>query len=75
MTRHARCVMASPGRRFRVPGGRGAYAIRALPDLCLGIVSGRLAAARLLTVTFKLRHARGFLLDDRCISGDIKLRS
>jgi hypothetical protein len=26
-------------------GGSGAYAIRALPDLCLGIVSGRLEFA------------------------------
>jgi len=34
-------VVASPGRRFRAPGGRGAWAIRALPDLCFGIVSGR----------------------------------
>ena len=25
---------------FSVQAGRGAYAIRALPDLCLGIVSG-----------------------------------
>src|SRR5262249_60096803 len=34
--------MASPGPPVRVPGGRGAYAIRVLPDLCFGIVSGRL---------------------------------
>ena len=40
----------------------GGAAIRALPDLCLGIVSERLAAARLNLVTFKPRHVRGFLL-------------
>src|SRR5215471_4977594 len=33
----------SPARRH-TPAGRGVYAIRALPDLCLGIVSGRLEA-------------------------------
>src|SRR5262249_32546777 len=34
---------------FLKAAGRGAYAIRALPDLCLGLGSTRLAAARLLT--------------------------
>jgi hypothetical protein len=33
---------------MRAVGGRGAYAIRAVPDLCLGIVSGRLVSTRLL---------------------------
>jgi hypothetical protein len=31
-----------PARRGPTPTGRGAYAIRALPDLCAGIVSGGL---------------------------------
>jgi hypothetical protein len=36
-------VMASPGPpRASQPGGSGAYAIRALPDLCFEIVSERL---------------------------------
>jgi hypothetical protein len=52
-------------------------AIRALPDLCLGIVSGRLGAqvpqaSPLLETTGSPGCARGFLLDDRRISGDIK---
>src|SRR6516164_10825087 len=55
MTRRtALCVVAS--------GESGSYAIRALRDLCLGIVSKRLAAARLNLVTFKPRHVRGFSL-------------
>src|SRR5262245_10861208 len=49
-------------RSFPKAAGRGAYTIRALPDLCRGIVLKRLAAARLNLVTFKPRHVRGFLL-------------
>jgi hypothetical protein len=45
--------------------GRGAYAIRALPDLCFGIVSERPEAhslwAFLLRDYLKPRDARGFL--------------
>src|SRR5262249_57299947 len=54
-------ICAAPGVRCRWPS-RGAYAIRALPDLCFGIVSGRLW--RLLDFRISLlkpRHARGFL--------------
>jgi len=32
MTRHTRCVVTSPSRRFLQPGGPSAYAIRALPE-------------------------------------------
>ena len=35
-------VVPSPGPSFCLAAGRGAYAIRALRHLCLGIVSGRL---------------------------------
>ena len=37
--------MQAPARQWSgPPGGSGAYAIRALPDLCFGVVSGRLEA-------------------------------
>ena len=36
----------APARRAACFGGSGAYAIRALPDLCLGIGSGRLERLR-----------------------------
>jgi len=41
--------------------GRGADAIRALSDLCFGIVSGRLEFALEMFRHLKPRHARGFL--------------
>jgi len=34
------CVVASPGPPSPALAGRGVYTIRALPDLCGGIVSG-----------------------------------
>jgi len=42
MTLRTRCVVASPGPSFCLAAGRGAYAIRALRDLCFGIISERL---------------------------------
>src|SRR5262249_6550244 len=47
MTRFAQiAVVPSPGPlAVRTHGGSGRFAIRALPDLCLGIVSGRLEFA------------------------------
>ena len=48
MTLAEQRVVPSPGPlpvRTHKPAGRGAYAIRALPDLCFGIVSGRLEFA------------------------------
>jgi hypothetical protein len=40
IARRANLSRASPGPSFCLAAGRGAYAIRALPDLYLGIVSG-----------------------------------
>jgi hypothetical protein len=37
-----KAIMTSPGPPNSTAAGRGAYAIRALPDLCFGIVSERL---------------------------------
>src|SRR5215831_20378960 len=45
------CCAQPPTRRALA--GRGAYAIRALSDLCLGIVSGRLVSTRLLLESLK----------------------
>jgi len=36
--RHPAVLVTSPGTSHQ-PAGRGTYAIRALPDLCFGIVS------------------------------------
>jgi hypothetical protein len=47
----------------RRPPGARAYAIRALPDLCLGVVSERLEthSSRLSPLGYsKPRHVRGF---------------
>ena len=43
---HSVCVVANPGPPVKTSPRRvgGAYAIRALPDLCRGIVSERLEA-------------------------------
>jgi hypothetical protein len=58
------CVVASPGPPPPALAGRGAYAIRALPDLCGGIVSRRLETQVSLDHSpySKPRHVRGFLL-------------
>jgi hypothetical protein len=60
----ARCVQP-PTRRHCHQAGRGAYAIRALPDLRVGIVSERLENSDALGFSMrtnsKPRHARGFL--------------
>ena len=45
MTLHARVAPWQALTRRVAVAGRGAYAIRALPDLCLGILSGRLEFA------------------------------
>src|SRR5262249_54945081 len=48
---------ARPGLSlFSVQAGRGAYAIRALPDLCLGIRSERLGGLVVVTGNFLREH-------------------
>src|SRR5215470_9201800 len=47
------CVVASPRPAFPSLGGSGSYASRALPDLCLGIGSGRLGHLDPWTCSFK----------------------
>src|SRR5262249_40226302 len=60
--RHPATVLVTSLRPSHQPAGRGAYAIRALPDVCLGIRSG--GASEHCWIPFrslKPRHARGFL--------------
>src|SRR5262249_23247420 len=67
------CVVASPGAACPGLAGRGAYAIRALPDLCSGI---RIGAPRFLLGVFSFgleapasprRRSRGPRLGLRCV--------